>query len=65
MRNMLALAAHPGAEVAFADGTAVIRADAIRDGRLPQELCSRLRTSPLFAGLLAVDSAAEVFPPGR
>jgi len=65
VRNMLALAAHLGAEVAFADGTAVIRADAIRDGRLPQELCSRLRTSLLFAGPLAARfGQAEVFPPG-
>jgi UDP-N-acetylglucosamine 1-carboxyvinyltransferase len=65
VRNMLALAMHLGAEVTFADGTAVIRAAALRGGRLPKELCSRLRTSLLFAGPLAARfGQAEVFPPG-
>ncbi len=65
VENMLRLAAALGASVKREKTTVVIKADQLKTGRLPEEMCSALRTSLLFAGPLAVRTGnAVLWPPG-
>ncbi|MDD3119694.1 MAG: UDP-N-acetylglucosamine 1-carboxyvinyltransferase, partial [Victivallales bacterium] len=62
---MLDLAVTVGADVSFTANTATIRARRFRTTLLPQQLCSRLRTSLLLAAPLLVRCGqVELWPPG-
>lgn len=67
VRNMAALAAETGAEVAWdrAKSELRIRARDLRGPELPRKLCAEIRASILFAApLLARLGRAEMAPPG-
>ncbi len=65
LRVMLEIAAEIGIESTFADNRLSLRAKDVRTTSLSRESCSRVRTSILFAGPLAVRAgSAELWPPG-
>ncbi len=65
VRSMLEIALHLGAVCDFADHTLSIHCPAVRRTTISRELCSRNRTSLLFAApLLARAGRAELYAPG-
>ncbi len=65
VRTMLDIAGELGAEFDFRDNTLTFRCPKIKNTVISRELCSRNRTSILFAaGLLARCGSAELYPPG-
>ena len=65
VRTMLDIAATLGAEFSFENNTLRFRCSKVKTTTIPQELCSRNRTSILFASsLIARCGSAELFPPG-
>ena len=65
VRTMLDIAGELGAEFTFENNTLVFRCPKIRTTKISRELCSRNRTSILFAApLLARCGQAELHPPG-
>ena len=65
VRTMLDIAGELGAEYTFRNHTLVFRCPRIRSTTVSKELCSRNRTSILFAApLLARCGSAELYPPG-
>lgn len=65
VRSMLEIAAALGAEVEFHDHTLKIRCRKLAGTAVPRELCSKNRTSILFAApLLARGGGATLYPPG-
>jgi UDP-N-acetylglucosamine 1-carboxyvinyltransferase len=65
VRSMLEIAAALGAEVDFHDHTLKIRCRNLTGTTVPRELCSKNRTSILFAApLLARGGGATLYPPG-
>jgi UDP-N-acetylglucosamine 1-carboxyvinyltransferase len=56
---------HLGAEAEYCKGTVRVKAANLRETSLSRDLCSRIRTSILFAGPLAYRTGkAEIWPPG-
>ncbi|MBS1371307.1 MAG: UDP-N-acetylglucosamine 1-carboxyvinyltransferase [Lentisphaeria bacterium] len=65
VRTMLDIAGELGAEYTFENHTLVLRCPDVRTTTISRELCSRNRTSILFAApLLARCGKAELYPPG-
>ena len=65
VRTMLDIAGELGAEFTFENHTLVFRCPKVRTTKISRELCSRNRTSILFAApLLARCGQAELHPPG-
>ncbi len=65
VRTMLDIAGELGAEFSFENNTLRFRCPEINCTTIPRELCSRNRTSILFAApLLARCGRAELYPPG-
>lgn len=65
VRTMLDIARALGAEVDFQDHVLSLSCPKLRSPKIPQELCSRNRTSILFAApLVARTGRAELYPPG-
>ena len=65
VENMLHLASELGALVRRENKTVILKAENLKTNRLPQEICSALRTSLLFAGPVAVRTGeAVLWPPG-
>ena len=65
VRTMLDIAGELGAEFSFENHVLKFRCRDIKATRVSREMCSRNRTSILFAApLLARCGAAELFPPG-
>ncbi len=65
VRVMLEIAAMAGAEVAFHNHTLRIKASALHNPDISRECCSKIRTSMLFAGPLAIRcGTASLWPPG-
>ncbi len=65
VRSMLDIAGELGAEVDFSDHVLRMRCPELRTTSVPEELCSRNRTSILFAApLLARSGSAVLSPPG-
>ena len=65
VRSMLEIAGTLGAEFSFENGTLRSRCSKIQTTLIPRELCSKNRTSILFAApLLARCGQAELYPPG-
>ena len=65
VRTMLDISGELGAEFTFENNTLDFRCPKIKTATISQELCSRNRTSILFAApLLARCGKAELFPPG-
>ncbi len=56
---------HLGAEAEFNNGTVKVTAGKLQETSLSRDLCSRIRTSILFAGPLAYRTGkSEIWPPG-
>ena len=65
VRIMLKIAEKLGIEVAFTASTLRLKATKIINPKIPRELCSKVRTSILFAGpLCARCGKATLWPPG-
>ena len=65
VRTMLDIAGELGAEFTFENNTLRFRCPKIKTATIPKALCSRNRTSILFAApLLARCGKAELYPPG-
>ncbi len=65
VRTMLDIAGELGAEFTFSGNTLRFRCSRIRTSTIARELCSRNRTSILFASsLIARCGQAELYPPG-
>ena len=65
VRTMLDIAGELGAEFTFEDNTLRFRCPKVKTTTIPKALCSRNRTSILFAApLLARCGKAELYPPG-
>ena len=65
VRTMLDIAGELGAEFSFKNHVLTFRCRDIRTTKVSREMCSRNRTSILFAApLIARCGAAELFPPG-
>ncbi|MDR0931595.1 MAG: UDP-N-acetylglucosamine 1-carboxyvinyltransferase [Victivallales bacterium] len=65
VRTMLDIAGELGAEFTFENHTLTFRCTKIKTTQISRELCSRNRTSILFAApLLARCGQAELYPPG-
>jgi UDP-N-acetylglucosamine 1-carboxyvinyltransferase len=65
VRSMLEIAGALGAEFSFENGTLRSKCPRITDTLIPKELCSKNRTSILFAApLVARCGQAELYPPG-
>jgi UDP-N-acetylglucosamine 1-carboxyvinyltransferase len=65
VQAMLAIAAELGADVVRNGDSATITASSLKSSEIPRHLCSRIRTSILFAApLLARCGKATIFPPG-
>ena len=65
VRTMLDIAGELGAEFSFKNYVLKFRCRDIRTTKVSREMCSRNRTSILFAApLIARCGAAELFPPG-
>ena len=65
VRSMLDIAGELGAEFTFENNTLRFRCSKIKTTTISKELCSRNRTSILFASsLIARCGHAELFPPG-
>ena len=65
VRSMLEIAGALGVEFSFENGTLRSKCSKIRDTVIPKELCSKNRTSILFAApLIARCGSAELYPPG-
>ncbi|QSH42553.1 UDP-N-acetylglucosamine 1-carboxyvinyltransferase [Lentisphaerota bacterium ZTH] len=56
---------HTGVDYEFSNNTLVIDARKIKNSIIPREICSRIRTSIMFAGPLTLRCGkCEIFPPG-
>ncbi len=65
VRVMLDIVAHLGVEVSFSNHILRLKAANIKTTTIPQSWCSKVRTSILLAGPLAVRAGkAELWPPG-
>ncbi|MBR7107880.1 MAG: UDP-N-acetylglucosamine 1-carboxyvinyltransferase [Lentisphaeria bacterium] len=65
VRTMLDIAGTLGADFTFENNTLRFRCSKVKTTTIPQELCSRNRTSILFASsLIARCGSAELYPPG-
>ena len=65
VRVMLEILEQLGVDIALRGHTVTLCAKAMRRRRLPADLCSRIRTSILFAGPMAArHGRAVLFPPG-
>lgn len=65
LQVMLEIAAELGVECSFNNNRLKMHAKNIKTTKIPREWCSRVRTSILFAGPLAVRAgSAELWPPG-
>ncbi len=63
--NMLRIADALGVSVSFSGSVAKLKAAAVKSSEIPQELCSKTRTSILFAGpILARCGKVKFHPPG-
>ena len=62
---MLDIVAHLGVEISFSNHVLRLKAANIKNTSIPQSWCSKVRTSILLAGPLAVRAGkAELWPPG-
>lgn len=65
VKVMLTLAEYLGIEVSFTENTLRLKASGIRDFKLPQEFCTKIRTSILFAGpMIHRCGEVQIWPPG-
>ena len=65
VRTMLEIAGVLGAEFTFENNTLRFKCSKVRETTIPRELCSKNRTSILYAApLIARCGKAELYPPG-
>lgn len=65
VKVMLSIVEMLGADVSFENNTVRIKAANLKHCEIPQEYCSKIRTSILFAGPLAIRCGkAKLWPPG-